>query len=297
LWTTLVICRFVHFAAMMLLFGALAVRSVLTFDRSTLSIDGWFWTLLRITALAAALTAILWLLLVSVEFTDTWATVVDPSIIKSVLVDTNFGHLWRWRLLSAVLLACTVWTNWRGRQGLGLALAALCLGSLGLTGHAAGDESSLGVLHRYNNVVHLLASGAWVGGLVPVALLFWIQSAGVEVDIIEALRRFSIVGQIAVVVVLLTGVGNTLFIVSWVPEAYFSPYGRVLAAKVCLVGTMIGLALFNRYMLLSRVQDGSEVALGRMKRNVVLEISIGAAVIGAASVLGTLIPAGQGGEF
>jgi putative copper resistance protein D len=281
---------------MMLLFGALAVRSVLILGRSTLPIDGWFWTLLRIAALAAALTAVLWVLLLAVEFTDTWASVFNPYVIKSVLIDTTFGHLWRWRLLGVALLACTLWTNSRGRQGLGLAFAALCLGSLGLAGHAAADESGLGVLHRCNNTIHLLASGTWIGGLIPVALLLWMESAGVEVDVTDALRRFSGVGQIAVILVLLTGLVNTLLVVSWVPEAYSSPYARVLVAKVCLVGTMIALALYNRYILLARVEAGSEVALSKMKRNVMLEILIGGTVIGAASILGTLMPPGHGGE-
>ena len=53
--------------------------------------------------------------------------------------------------------------------------------------------------------------------------------------------------------VLLTAVGNTVLVVSWVPDIYLSPYAQVLVAKVCLVRMMIGLALFNRYILLSRL--------------------------------------------
>ena len=41
------------------------------------------------------------------------------------------------------------------------------LASLGLVGHAAMQTGAEGVLHRGNHAVHLLAAGAWIGGLVP----------------------------------------------------------------------------------------------------------------------------------
>ena len=49
-------------------------------------------------------------------------------------------------------------------------MSAALLASLGLVGHAAMQTGVEGVRHRANHAVHLLTTGAWIGGLVPFVM-------------------------------------------------------------------------------------------------------------------------------
>ena len=61
---------------------------------------------------------------------------------------------------------------WRGLwRWVGLAISACVLGSLAWAGHGGATPGRPGDLHLTADILHLLAAGAWVGSLVPLALL------------------------------------------------------------------------------------------------------------------------------
>jgi putative copper export protein len=53
-----------------------------------------------------------------------------------------------------------------------LLLSAIELAMIAGAGHAAAETGWPGYLHIFGDGVHLLAAGAWVGGLLALALLF-----------------------------------------------------------------------------------------------------------------------------
>jgi putative copper resistance protein D len=90
---------------------------------------------------------------------------------KAVLTRTSFGEAWILRLVLAAALVATVvlaprddWTTLAILSGLGLA-------SLALVGHATMQSGSEGIVHRVNHALHLVSTGAWLGGLIPVLCL------------------------------------------------------------------------------------------------------------------------------
>ena len=52
-----------------------------------------------------------------------------------------------------------------------MVLAAALVGTLAFAGHAIGGEGIEGIVHPAADVLHLVAAAAWVGALVPLALL------------------------------------------------------------------------------------------------------------------------------
>ncbi len=87
-----------------------------------------------------------------------------------MLGDTAFGHAWAAHLaLAAALVAVVVFAP-RGRWAATSLASAAVLASLGLVGHAAMQTGAEGLLHRLNHAVHLLAAGAWIGGLIAFAM-------------------------------------------------------------------------------------------------------------------------------
>ena len=98
-------------------------------------------------------------------------------------------------------------------------------------------------------------------GLIP--LTCWLRynekrHLGRAADLeIKAVQRFSQISLGAVLLLVMTGfINGWLMIGSW--DALFtSVYGRLLLAKVVVIGIMIGLGAINRFYLLPRMEPES----------------------------------------
>jgi hypothetical protein len=91
-----------------------------------------------------------------------------PSVVGSVILGTDFGKVWLWRL-GAVVVLLAVLTFTRGDRWVVVAiLATFALGSLGLVGHAVMRSGTFGWLTRLSFVAHVLAAGFWLGSLAPL---------------------------------------------------------------------------------------------------------------------------------
>src|SRR4030088_3463747 len=80
-----------------------------------------------------------------------------------------------------------------------LFMAGCLSGSLAFAGHAAGGSGIEGSVHLTTDLLHLFAAAAWVGALVPLALVLHAANAGgdpASIEIVrEATRRFSTLGM------------------------------------------------------------------------------------------------------
>ena len=63
-------------------------------------------------------------------------------------------------------------------------LSAVLLASLAGVGHSQIEDGWAGVIHEASDVAHLLAAGAWLGGLVPLDHVFGEQLLGLLVLLI-----------------------------------------------------------------------------------------------------------------
>jgi putative copper resistance protein D len=96
--------------------------------------------------------------------------------------------------------------------------------------------------------VHLIAAAAWVGGLLPLALM--LAAAGRSVAVAHAVSlRFSAYGIVAVGVLLLTGAINTWYLAGSIRALTETDYGHLLLAKIVLFLVMLALATVNRLWL------------------------------------------------
>jgi putative copper resistance protein D len=285
----LALCRFVHFVAAMTLFGATAFVVALAPPDLAHTLR----PATRAFAAAiplAALSALVWLALESASMVGDWSAFFDLGSINAVVTDTDFGAVWLWRLVLATALVVALAL---GRGGPTLALlagAALLLASLGLVDHAAMQGGAVGVLHRANDALHLLATAAWLGGLPMFALsLKAYRDLNLSAAAVTAMRRFSFWGQFDVALVVLTGIANIALTSGLGALAPTTPYRLLLAAKLVLVATMIALALLNRYVLAPRLASNGSARRALM-RGCVAEVALGAVVVALVSLFGLLDP-------
>ncbi|PKU23155.1 copper homeostasis membrane protein CopD [Telmatospirillum siberiense] len=287
----LVACATVHTAAVMVLFGTLAVRPLLIGGTAAAGFGGAVGRrLVAVAAWSAFVTAVAWLSLQSAAMTDDLGAMTDRETILAVLGDTAFGRVWRWHL--AIAGAAAVVSTRRGGPGRLLpVLALLQLAGLGLIGHAAMEEGASGLFQRAVQVVHLLAGGAWLGALPFLWLLARSRGEGASPAELEvALRRFSGFGAATVALLLLTGAVNLWIRTGGRWEALAAPYGLIVAGKLGLVALMMVLALVNRGLLTPALSRRPQWGRRWLRLSVAMETLVGLAALTAAFVLGGAVP-------
>ena len=182
--------------------------------------------------------------------------------------------------------------------------AAICA-SFAWMGHGAATPGASGLLHAASDVLHTLAAGVWVGALVVFLILVVAEGrkpSEAQGSLHAALHGFSGIGSGLVAVLVATGLINSWFVVGLdgLPSILTTPYGQLLALKLCLFVTMLGLAAANRFNLtpgLGRsLTTGASAALAiaRLRRSVALETGLGIAVIALVAWFGTLAPPSLG---
>ncbi|MBK5548335.1 copper homeostasis membrane protein CopD [Pseudomonas fluorescens] len=278
--TLLVLCRFLHFIVVLLMFGACVFRPWLLGAEPQPTLDR---QLLRIHRALAGLglgSGVAWLLLITASMAGSWEAALQPATVQLVLGKTFFGQVWVWHLLLNLLLVIVLIKPW---PLLRLPLSALLLATLAPVGHGAMLNGLSGQLLILNQVVHLVCVGAWLGGLLLLVLILR-QSPTHALQAI--LKRFSGVGYGLVAGLLVTGLINVRVLTGqlW-PTPLFTGFALILLIKVLLVLGMLALALLNRL----RIEHG-EQRLGSLKASVMLEWLLGVCAVAAVSLLGTLPP-------
>lgn len=280
----LILCRFLHFGAVLLLFGVSAFRSLLfaplllPFEASP---AGRRLSRLLVWLAAIALaSALVWLMLTAAYLSSDWNGAINPSTVGRVLGNTWFGHVW---VIHLLLNALVVILHLRVKPGILLVLNTLLLLTLAPVGHGAMFDGLKGQLLILNQMLHLLGVGTWLGGLLMLAVLLKDVHS---VDLGAVLRRFSGIGYGLVAVIIATGLINVRALSGgfW-PEPAFAGFGLVLAVKVTMVLGMLALAALNR-----QLAQADDLRVRRLRLSVLLEGLLGAGALAAVSLLGTLPP-------
>ncbi len=288
--TANIACRFVFDGAVLFLWGSAAYLWLLVPE----GLSGCIWAkLLAVRVAAGALAVIATLVLLPVRCAmlgNGWADGLDGDVMISVLTGTSVGTAWAWQAVFAALLLVVTSLPLRQKIALTAVVSALLLCGLSLTGHAAMNDGWLRVLHRANDMVHVLSGGAWVGALIPVALvLSRLGDSTRGADALTALIRFSTAGHVAVALVILSGVANSLLIIGGLPLDWSVPYQRLLSLKIALALLMMLIAVFNRYGLVPRM-GRSHFAGKALAAGSAGEIVIAIGVVALVAWFGTLEP-------
>jgi putative copper resistance protein D len=169
-----------------------------------------------------------------------------------------------------------------------VALAMLFLGSLAWSTRVR-HRGIAGDLHVTADVLHRVAAWTWIGGLVPLAMLFAAtrRAASPAVASIarEAALRFSTLGVIAVGIILATGLVNTYVLAGSVPALLETDYGHLLLVKFGLFLAIVGIAALNRLRLTPRLSSAGTVADAhrQLQRNSVIEAIMGLLILASSA--------------
>jgi putative copper resistance protein D len=291
----IIAARWLHFLSLAIVFGASlfsfyavprALAPCVSFQRTTDRV-------IKLCAYIALVSGVLWVAASIVLMADDPAQLLDAQTLADFFFGTSFGPIWITRIVLLAALAGIASALRRGRlaatrRGVIATIAALTLASQAWLGHAAmANGGELGIeLGCY--IVHVLAAGAWIGSLVPLAFLSAEEPASKAYA--RILYRFSAVAMGLVAAILVTGIANSAFRLD-APQALLATrYGYTILVKVCLFLVMLAIAAVNRWHLLPHVSDDGSHALRALRRNILAEQFLAALVLLVAAILGVLPP-------
>jgi copper resistance protein D len=281
--------RAIHFASLMAIFGA-GTYLVLLRHRLRIEMPARAARILFASAATLALvSAIAWLSLVAGQMSGDWRETLDPAAIRVVATGTAFGKIAVWRIagLGALWLLCFFPSPSRNR--IAAVIAALLLGALGLTSHAAASSGDFGLMRAANDAIHLLAAGFWLGGLIVLAALM-ARHHREPASLRGPFHLFSAWGTYAVALLVLSGISNAASILPVQSVSSHNAYADILAIKITLALVMIALAVINRMQLVPALGGGENKVTRFLARSVGAELVLGTVIVCIAGYLGLMPP-------
>ncbi len=273
----LTLLRWLHDATLLALFGALAFApAVLPIDlrpvmRPALRRIAW------ISGIAAFLTGMGWFLAETASVAQTSGVAATFNAAPAFVRYLTFGQVLLARLvLVAGAVAMCRWPR------VGLWTAGLALALQPWLGHPG--EAGVGL--AASEILHLVAAGIWVGGLIPLLLCLWVLPAA---QVARPFRRFTGIGLAAVVTLAGTGLAQGFVLAGGAGGLAATNYGHVALLKAGLFAAALVLAAWNGLVLTGRLSREPEVGRS-LAASIGAEAAIGCGILFAAALLAGLPP-------
>lgn len=154
-----------------------------------------------------------------------------------------------------------------------------------------GHSASVGPIARAANLVHVIAGGVWLGGIVVLAdIVIRRLRTGAPTHMMELTARFSRVATVALVSVAIAGSLLAWGIVDEPSELVSGTWGRLLVGKVIVVAVAAVIGAFNHVRVVPRLSvDADRKPSETLARTLVVEaialmlvVAITAALVVAA---------------
>jgi copper transport protein len=226
------------------------------------------------------------------------AVTASVTSIGNVLRDTNYGHIWMIRLVLLVVLGLVLSRRllWDSRDGgqfwrLGGVMGVLTLVPFALISHAAAQPNGRPAAITAD-WLHLLATSAWVGGLLALAVSLVLAARDIPAAqrraiYATAIPRFSTLAIASVIVLAVTG-----FYASWLQIGNLAAlletsYGKTLLVKLGLLIPLLLLGAVNLRIIGPRLQRNAKNGT-HFGRTVTAEAILGIAVLVVVGLLTSL---------
>jgi putative copper resistance protein D len=232
----------------------------------------------------ALLAGIAWLGLQTQAMAETQSFAETAAAVPSVLFGTRFGQV---LCLQAAALAAAALFAGLSRDRLVAMLAGLAVLLEAGHSHAFAMAHGLSPL-LLSQSMHLVAAGAWLGGLLP--LLVVVAHAPLDVAH-RVLKRFSPIAAVSVVILAATALLQGVVLSGGLKGLFGTAYGSVLLLKLALFAALIVLAANNRLRLTPALASRNGEATRRsLALSIGIETAIGLLVVLAAAALSGLEP-------
>ena len=292
--------RFLHYALLLGLVGLTAFRA-LGLQKLARSLGAGRGVVVITCALLAPIFSATLMLVGIAEMMGQPLSMLDWASVEAMLLSTDMGWALIARITMLSLAALAILTKARR----GLTIAALFYGlaimTLAWSGHAAATEGTLGLLHRMNDGLHLLAAGLWMGAIgwfLHLVISAHRNSNEIAPEpLLDAIHRFAPLGIALVTVVAATGLINShlIFGLGNSVQVLKTEYGVLLAVKTILVVLMLLFAARNASIGRQSARAGinpTTTTLAALRASLAAELFLAAGVLAIVAFVGLASPMG-----
>ena len=235
------------------------------------------------SALAGLITGIAWLMMQTAAIASADNVAMTLHAVPTVALRTQFGH---WLLLRLVLLIAVLpllgargshsRSYWQARHSPCSRFSAM----------RARSAVTPGAQLIVSEALHLLAAGAWLGGLLPLFLAVGRLPHEVAT---ATCHGFTPIGLASVLLLAGTAVVQIAALMGGLPGLFGTGYGRVALVKLGVFVVLLMLAATNRLVLTGRLAAVTG-ARRLMRLSIAAEMVLGALVVITAGFLASLTP-------
>lgn len=228
-----------------------------------------------------------------------WALRAGPGDLGDLLTGTRLGTAVLVQA-AAVVVAVVASAFLRGRPAWALAVPpVVALAAISASGHAAGGGDR--TANVAIDLLHEVATAAWLGGLVGLAVLAvpaaWALGPADRVRLAAAVVvRFSALALTAVAILVVTGTYRALAELS-AAELVGTGYGRALLVKLGVFAIMLVAGGYNRIVVHPRLERAAlgldpddRGATAALRVSLRAELALALAVMVSVAVLVSLTP-------
>ncbi len=226
-----------------------------------------------------------------------WAGAFSPSLLAEMATSGRFGTYWMMReIVIAVALLLAIYMVVRKQRPriinnllplINLFLASLLFVAISMSSHASAVSANIFVFAVVIDWLHLLAAGLWVGGMMYIATTYLPvlkrrSLAERARSLVTVIPYFSPLAIAGVLIMSITGPFSATFHLSSWLQFLTTAYGRALAVKILLVGSLFLTSAIHVGLLRPRVKKEYKkyaYAVQRLKNLQATQTPVGAQFI------------------
>lgn len=211
----------------------------------------------------AAIAAIIWAVLASMQMLVTLADVLgiplskamDPAVITTYLTDVPTTRaLLIMTVLALVIAATCIATSSTGAAAAWLVVALVAIALPSLTGHGAGlgDHG----LALSAGAAHVVSAAIWIGGLFALG----VNAVRSSIPMKRSIERFSLIALIAFALITASGLANAYTRLESIDQLWSTGYGQVTLAKIWALIALGIIAWIMRRRIVTNLGTSSRIA-------------------------------------
>lgn len=275
--------RWLYFAALAVLLGALGVRLLVLRGPLPSRLELRLQLLAGVGALAVLNVGVAAFVLRAEDALQLPFTELLYGDLSPLATKTRFGIAFIVMTLAYAAVAALVYLAWlldRPRLlGPAFVVALAFASGLSLSGHSA-LEPNASWLSQAADWVHLVAGSLWAGGLLALVLAVW--PAGPELRR-RAFLGFSRLATVLIGAIVLAGTYLGILRLPELGDLWTTSYGRTLLVKLALVSVALAWGALHHFVVRPRLERGGVPA--DLRRSLVGESAVAMAVLLVAAVL------------
>jgi copper resistance protein D len=230
------------------------------------------------SSLLAIVVLLLHLALEPARLAGNYAGMLDPAL-QALVLGTSGARTHALQVIGLAAIAFGTVRTDRAFRWIAVAGAFMTATAFLLTGHTSTHEWRAELAPFL--LVHVLIVAFWFGSLLPLYAMLRLETgAGAGV----ALQRFSSKAVWLVPFIAVAGVRLLLTIANGLPD-FRAPYGGLMLAKVAGFALLVGLAAWNKVILVPAVVAGKPVARDLLQGSILVEVLLLVAVLAVTAVM------------